>query len=441
MAKLPPRTLWKLTDSDLANKPPLSIEEERAIPADMRPMIFSEDRVHYLDSDVLTEAKKRIRHCLITHDRCAVSYSGGKDSHVVLYLVREVMDEMGWTQPLDVVFRDEELIPDDVIEHVCSLRDHPDKFTLHYFAVPMRNQFFLLGKHIPYIQWDNDREWVRPKPDFAITDLHPSGAPMIQLEMQALINHRLGWKGSICMFNGIRAQESLLRFRSCNLTKNRYNYIAGDAGGAKDTHFVKPIYDWSTHDIFRFFYDRQIAYCRIYDAEMLAGTSNSELRVSTPLHDQAYGYLCRLRRMYPVFFEQLARLFPGVAAHERYWRDFDRFGIIDRYPKSFEGIVQFIEDTIDDENNRKRAIHIVKTCRTSKANNRRMGKYAEPGLCFGYPILHVFKKIVGGDYLKGVQVHSNPDAAMIAYERDAEEEARLGIVSPRSLEQVSEAAA
>lgn len=402
---------------------PLTFEQQTSIPADQRAMVFDPGRVHYLDTDVFTAAKERIKHCLLTHDRCAISYSGGKDSFAVLHLVRMVMDEMGWTQPLDVVFRDEELIPDDVIDHVCALRDEPDKWTLHYFAVPMRNQFFVLGKHMPYIQWDNNREWVRPKPDFAITDLHPEGKPLLQNEMQGLTNVRLGWKGKVCMFNGIRAQESLLRFRSCNLTKNRYNYIAGDSGGAKDSYFVKPIYDWSTLDIFRFFYDFDLRYCQIYDTEMLAGTPDSELRVSTPLHDQAYSYLCRLRVMYPTFFQQLCSVFPGLSAHERYWRDVDRFGIIDQYPKSFEGILQYIEDKIDDYHNRERAIHIVKTCRTSKNNNRRLGKYADNGECFGYPILHVFRKIVGGDYLKGIQLHSNPDAGLIAYERAAEAEA------------------
>jgi len=404
---------------------PLSTETEREIPPQDRPHIFSDTRVHYVDSDVLTEAKKRIRHCLLSYDRCAVSYSGGKDSHVVLYLVREVMDEMGWNFPLDVVFRDEELIPGEVIDKVTELRDEPDKWTLHFFAVPMINQFFLLGKHHSYIQWDEERRdnWVRQKPDFAITDVHPEGKPMIQTEMQALINIRLGWTGKIGMFNGIRAQESLLRFRSCNLTKNAYNYIAGDAGGAKDTSFIKPIYDWSTEDIFRFFWEREIKYCKIYDRQMLSGTANSHLRVSTPLHDQAYAYLSRLRQMYPKFFEQLCAVFPGVATHERYWKDFDRYGIINRYPKSFEGIMAYIDDTIEEPANVARAKKIVETTYKGKQNNMRKGKYADPGYCYGYPILHVFKKIVKGDYLKGIQVHSNPDHDMIRYEREAEADA------------------
>ena len=42
-------------------------------------------------------------------------FSGGKDSLVVLHLVHEVAKERNIKKPIDVVCRDEELIPDEVI--------------------------------------------------------------------------------------------------------------------------------------------------------------------------------------------------------------------------------------------------------------------------------------------------------------------------------------
>lgn len=410
----------------------MTLEQQATIPATERPMIFDEKRVHYYDMDVLTAAKERIKHCLLTFDRCAVSYSGGKDSNVVMNLVRLVMDEMGWTQPLDIVFQDEELIPDDVIEHVQSLRDQPDRYTLHYVAVPLRSTFFYLGEHIPYVQWDENRQHVRPKPEWAITHLHPKNEPIDQQEIQAYLNVRLGWKGRIALFNGLRAQESLKRFRSCTLTKNEYNYIAKDAGGSKNIWFVKPIYDWSTLDVFRFFYDFNVTYCKIYDMEMFAGTPDSELRVSTPLHEKSYRYMRRLRTMYPTFFSQLCDIFPGLAAHERYWGDFDRYSIIKKYPKSYAGILQYIEDTVTNPKNKALAIKAIRSSWTSKENNRRLGKFADEasGRCFGYPLLHVFQTVIRGVYLDGnIPLHSNPDARMVQYERDAEAEAEAEVLS------------
>lgn len=387
-------------------------------------MVFGEQRVHYLDSDVLTEAKKRIKHVLQTYDRVCISYSGGKDSLVVLYLTREVMDEMGWKQPLDVVFRDEELIPEEVIDFVLKLNDEPDRWTLHYFAVPMKSHYFMMGKHYPYTQWDTNREHTRKRPDCAITQLHPDNLPLDQHEMQALTNIKLGWKGKIGVLNGIRAQESLMRFRASNVTKNKYNYISGDSGGAKDSDFIKPIYDWTERDVFRYFYDRDIAYCRIYEQELFAG---APLRVSTPIHDKAYGFLRRMRTMYPKFFEQIITIWPEIGTHERYWKDVDQLGVIDKYPKSFEGILKYIEDEIEDPVAAERAIKAVKTCWNGRNNNKRNGKYSDAngGGCYGYPILHVFRAVVTGNYLKGIQVHSNPTPDMVSYERAAEAE-RVG---------------
>jgi predicted phosphoadenosine phosphosulfate sulfurtransferase len=401
-------------------------EEERKVAAADRPIPFAVDRVKYLDSDVLTEAYKRIERVIMMHDSTFVSFSGGKDSLVVAYLVREVFDRMGMQNvPVTLAFRDEELIPDDVIEFVQSFRERPDRWNLVYYAFPMESHLFFMGRHLPYVQWDEKRRgnWIRPKPDYAIEQIHPDNVPLHQSMTSALTVHHMGLKGRVAIFNGIRAQESLIRFRASTASTGPESYISGDMGGAKNVSFVKPIFDWSEKDVFRYFFDKKISYCKIYEAEMYAG---APLRVSTPLHDAAYDYLSRLRVMYPTFFEQIVAIWPEVAAQERYWKSFDRNGTIHRYPKSWEGMMQFIEENITEPREKKRAIEVVKQCRSSRMKNQRTGKYAD--MCgSGYPLFHVFKAIVTGKFMKGVQAHVAPDNAMIEYERQADLEAATAV--------------
>jgi predicted phosphoadenosine phosphosulfate sulfurtransferase len=98
----------------------------------------------YIEADVLTEAKKRLHHIFDLFDSVVVMFSGRKDSLATLHLTREVMVERGITKPLDVVFRDEELIPDEVIDFVDKYR-RADWIKMIWFTVPLASTKFMLG--------------------------------------------------------------------------------------------------------------------------------------------------------------------------------------------------------------------------------------------------------------------------------------------------------
>lgn len=360
--------------------------------------------VRYIDVDVYEESKNRIRHVVDTFDDIYVSFSGGKDSLAVLKILEEVYEEMGIAKKIKVVFRDEELIPDDVISFVADMY-HSGQYDFYWFAVQMKSHKFILGKSIDYIQWDEKRKWVRPKPEWAIT------VPGLydQYTMDKLVVKHTGAKGKVAFITGIRADESITRFNSC-VNKINENYI-NNSPTAKNVKLVKPIYDWSEKDIFKYFYDKEIQYCPVYDKQVW---NREGLRVATPVHAENAKKFDKLKTLAPGLYEQIISIMPDMLLQERYWHELDRYGVLERYPHSWSGIAKYIRENLPDAAQRKLAAQRVRECITIRENKLKKGEGTHN--MGGYPVMYVFKTIINGQYKRAIQPLNKASGTMFEYE-------------------------
>lgn len=347
----------------------------------------------YIDTNVLDEAKKRLHYVYDTFDSVSVSFSGGKDSLVALELAHEVALERGIPDGrVNVTFYDEELIPDSVIDFVNEYRQKP-WVNMLWLAVPMLSQKFILGDVQEYTQWDPNREHVRPIPEWATTleDLGiPAGTVISQYDIELITGNAL--PGRVAIVNGIRADESLMRFRA-SVNKLDLNYI--NKGATPKTAFVKPLFDWNQSDIFRYFYDRGIRYCLHYDRQMWAGV---QLRVSTPLHSENAKRFHVHRQVDPVYYDQLMAVFPEMAVQERYFAEF-RAGASDTTPYddgTDESLFRYIQERISDRASRARARQRVR-------ESIRM-RVAAPGL---FDAAYLLRQVANGAYKRVILPEGN----------------------------------
>lgn len=345
----------------------------------------------YIKNDVLNEAKARIKHIIETFDTIVIMFSGGKDSLAVVHLVKEVYDELGIKEPINVVFRDEELIPNVVIDFVNEYRQK-DWINMLYFAVPLYSQKFILGQTYTYVQWDKTRKHVRPIPKFAhVTDKND---PTI-FSQDTMDNYTASFfKGKIAFINGIRASESLIRFASC-MNKINENYINAVKDGGNNVKFCKPIYDWEENDIFKYFHDRNIQYCKIYDWQMWNG---DQFRVATPIHQESAKRFNKLKTLDPILYSQIIDIFPEMLVQERYYKEYDRKGLEKAYSQNLNKVLDYIKDFITDPKQKHEAYNQFKKVVVAHRNDPK-----------AYPLNHIIKYFMGGSYKRNLMPLANKE--------------------------------
>jgi predicted phosphoadenosine phosphosulfate sulfurtransferase len=327
----------------------------------------------FIDANVLDEAKKRLHHIYELHDDVVVSFSGGKDSLVVLHLTKEVAFERG-LKKVRAVFRDEELIHQEVIDFVHSYMDK-DWLDLEHWAIPLQSNKYVLGKPMDYVQWDNNREWIREKPEWALTakDLGiPDSLILSQHNADELAVRNIA--GKACILTGVRAAESLMRYRSV-VNKLNENYI--NASSTQKATLGRPIYDWQENDVFKYLYDNEIKYCSIYDSQLWGGRG---LRVASAISTEAAKMFDKLPATDPELYDRVVAIFPEMFLQERYFKELDKTAALKQYGQSWDGIYNYITEHIKDPKQLGKALKEFSSVKIRAAKL--------PDL---YPIEYVFK--------------------------------------------------
>jgi predicted phosphoadenosine phosphosulfate sulfurtransferase len=261
----------------------------------------------YLSENVYQSSLERIEYLFNEFEEVVVSFSGGKDSTVVLNLCLEVAKKLN-RLPLKVCFLDQEAEWQSVIDYIKRVMYRKDIEPM-WFQVPIK-LFNATSMENPWLYcWEKGGEWIRPKDDISIKE-NLYGSDRFVDSFKKIAQHYFKDK-KMCYIAGVRSAES--RGRQGIHADVTYKGIAYGKKLREGKHYTfYPIYDWEISDVWKYIFDNKLDYCKHYDKLYQQGIAIRDMRVSNLHHETAVHNLFFLHEVEPDTWEKLVNRLDGI---------------------------------------------------------------------------------------------------------------------------------
>lgn len=242
-----------------------------------------------LGVDVLIAARNRISKVFDDFPRIYLSFSGGKDSAVMMHLVMH--EAQLRNRKIGILFVDLEAQYKLTIDHITEmLKKYQEWIEPYWVSLPLNLRNAVSQYEPQWMCWEPGREsdWVRLPPRMAITDETYFPFFKRRMEFEEFVPAFGKWysQGKLCAcFVGIRSDESLNRYRTIAGKKSTFEKLQWTTWCGDTLYNAYPIYDWRTDDIWTFNGKFKAAYNRLYDRMHQAGLTIHQARICQPYGD------------------------------------------------------------------------------------------------------------------------------------------------------------
>lgn len=278
----------------------------------------------YTDSNVYDNLQKRLKFIFEEFENIYVSFSGGKDSTLLLNLVLDFKRKYYPNKKIGVYHQDFEAqysVTTKFIED--TFEKIKDEVEPYWICLPAATRTALSNYQMYWYPWDDQKEdiWVRemPKFDYVINlKNNPITTYKYKMPQEQMAKQFGRWyrqvhgDGSTICLLGIRADESLQRYNGFLNKKYSYKNQCWISKQFKNVWSASPLYDWTISDVwhanFKFKYD----YNPLYDMFYMAGVNVSQMRVASPFNDSAKESLNLYRILDPQIWVKLLGRVKGV---------------------------------------------------------------------------------------------------------------------------------
>lgn len=272
--------------------------------------------------DALTE---RLHYLFEEFDNILLSFSGGKDSGLLLNIVLDFQKKYYPERTIGVFHQDFEAQYSQTTEYVerTFQRLENENVERYWVCLPMATRTALSNYEMFWYPWDDTKKelWVRPMPEheFVINlDNNPITTYRYKMHQEDLGKQFSRWyrlthgeKKTVCLL-GIRADESMQRYSGIINKRHGYDGQCWITRQFKDVWAASPLYDWTVGDVWHANYLFGYDYNRLYDMFYMAGVRPDQMRVASPFNDYAKESLNLYRVLDPPMWARLVGRVKGA---------------------------------------------------------------------------------------------------------------------------------
>ncbi|CAM4261128.1 Putative YbdN protein [Listeria ivanovii subsp. ivanovii PAM 55] len=266
---------------------------------------------------VLEASQERLEVIFSEFDNIIVSFSGGKDSAVMLQLVIDYMRKHQIRKKIYVYHLDYEGQYTATTEFVTkTLNNNLDLIEPVWCCLPIAAQSAVSMFTDHWIPWEKSNKdiWVRDMPNFPFVinednasfdfDFHGIWDYEFNRKIIHWLHKKTGAKKNIVLI-GIRQQESLNRYNAIHKKERMYQTYNWTTEIANNIYNGYPIHDWLVDDIWVANAKFTWNYNKIYDLFFHAGLTINDMRVASPFNDSATESLKLYRVIEPDLWSKL----------------------------------------------------------------------------------------------------------------------------------------
>ena len=374
----------------------------------------------YKQTNVYEASQERLAFVFENFKRVYVSFSGGKDSGVLLNLVLDYMREHDITQKLGVQILDNEANYSHSLEFMHDIiRSNRDMLDVYWCCLPITLPCTVSAYDVEWQCWgeaDKDR-WVRQMPDddYVVNfHNHPFDFFVENMPYDKFWDGFSHWysQGEQCAnLIGIRTSESLNRYRA--IMNEDKVMLEGKPWTKKNTatsYNVYPIYDWNSRDIWIANDRFDWKYNKLYDVFYRAGVPVGSMRVASPFMSESKSSLSLYRVIDADCWARLCARVNGANFVATYGKQLSYRSIKLPPHHTWKSFVKFLLSTLPDgpaENFKQRFIQSIKYWgRVGRGLSEEI--IQELARC---GIAHSFNGVTphGGNELRRVRIRVPPD--------------------------------